>query len=126
MAKNRFILLVLLFVLLAQIIVVVSQNPIINDRMLFGLLGSNIIALIVQLIIFVTILVFIFCCKYYKFPLILIVSGLLSNISDRIFFGGVRDYIKIGWWPDFNLADIFIITGLFLLVFNLARKKDLI
>lgn len=46
----------------------------------------------------------------------LIVSGGLSNFIDRIFRGGVIDFIDVGFWPSFNLADSFLTIGAFLLI----------
>jgi len=49
--------------------------------------------------------------------LILILSGAVSNIVDRLRFGCVVDFIDLKFWPVFNLADIFIVLGaIFLLV----------
>ncbi len=46
---------------------------------------------------------------------LLIISGSLSNISDRIYYHGVIDFIvlhKEGLaWPVFNIADIAIVCG---------------
>lgn len=42
---------------------------------------------------------------------ILILAGVLSNLIDRLFRGGVIDYLNI-YGLFFNLADIFIILGL--------------
>jgi len=43
--------------------------------------------------------------------IILIISGGLSNIADRIMSGCVIDFIDLKFWPVFNLADIYITIG---------------
>lgn len=43
-----------------------------------------------------------------------LLAGSFSNIYDRIIYGGVIDYIA-SWWTFFNLADILILLGLFLI-----------
>lgn len=48
--------------------------------------------------------------------LALISGGALGNIIDRLFLGYVRDYISVGWWPVFNLADAYIVIGIFLVI----------
>jgi lipoprotein signal peptidase len=41
----------------------------------------------------------------------LILVGGLSNIIDRVWYGGVVDYIAIGNFPIFNLSDVCIVLG---------------
>ena len=58
--------------------------------------------------------------------LLLVLAGAVSNIIDRLFFGCVVDYIAIGSFPIFNLADAMITTGLalfFIQNFNNKTKK---
>lgn len=43
--------------------------------------------------------------------LALILAGAVSNMIDRVFPGCVIDFINLGFWPVFNLADIFISLG---------------
>jgi signal peptidase II len=54
--------------------------------------------------------------KNGSFYLILILSGAVSNIIDRLIFGCVVDFIDLKFWPVFNLADIFIALGAVLLL----------
>lgn len=39
-------------------------------------------------------------------------GGALGNLLDIIRTKSVRDFIDLGWWPVFNVADIAIIGGL--------------
>ncbi|OZD70506.1 signal peptidase II [Rhodococcus sp. 06-1059B-a] len=48
--------------------------------------------------------------------LALILAGALSNVLDRIVDGAVTDYFHTGWWPTFNLADVYITIGVVLLI----------
>ncbi len=41
----------------------------------------------------------------------LILGGAVGNIVDRLRLGAVVDFISVGWWPVFNLADGAISTG---------------
>jgi signal peptidase II len=45
----------------------------------------------------------------------LLAGGALGNLADRIRTGAVTDYIDIGSWPNFNLADVAITIGVVLL-----------
>ena len=61
-----------------------------------------------------------------KAALTMLIAGLWGNLLDRVTLGYVVDYIDLGWWPAFNIADASIVTGiaLFLLeTIRLARKK---
>lgn len=53
--------------------------------------------------------------KINQWALAFIVGGAIGNVFDRLVFGYVRDFIAIAWWPVFNLADLFLCIGIFLL-----------
>jgi signal peptidase II len=38
-------------------------------------------------------------------------GGATSNLLDRVGRGAVIDFIALGWWPAFNLADVAIVIG---------------
>ena len=46
----------------------------------------------------------------------------MGNVSDRIRIGAVVDYIDLHWggwhWPAFNLADVFVVGGMTLLLLS--------
>lgn len=44
-------------------------------------------------------------------PAALILGGALGNVVDRIEGGSVVDLFHTGWWPTFNLADVFLSAG---------------
>lgn len=50
----------------------------------------------------------------------LIVGGGLANLLDRATGGGVVDLFDLGWFPVFNVADVFITAGVALLLFTTA------
>lgn len=39
-------------------------------------------------------------------------GGAASNLLDILRDQSVRDYIDLGWWPVFNVADVAIVAGL--------------
>lgn len=53
----------------------------------------------------------------------LIVGGALSNYVDRLIYGGVIDYLAFWKYPVFNLADSFIVVGVFILVLFYGKIK---
>lgn len=58
---------------------------------------------------------------------ILVLSGSISNIIDRIIYKGVVDFIVIdykGWsWPAFNIADSCIVVGVIIILVTSMWEK---
>lgn len=52
----------------------------------------------------------------------LLAGGALGNLIDRVRAGVVTDYIDIGSWPNFNLADIAITVGVVLLAISFLSE----
>jgi signal peptidase II len=50
----------------------------------------------------------------------LLLGGSVSNLVDRVRLGHVTDFLDVRYWPAFNLADIFIVTGVGILFLALA------
>src|SRR6202035_2957211 len=48
-------------------------------------------------------------------------GGAAGNIADRLRHGAIVDFIAIGRWPPFNLADVAIVMGAGLLVLSYAK-----
>jgi signal peptidase II len=65
-----------------------------------------------------------------RLALALVLGGALGNLIDRVRYGYVVDFIHVYWrqyvWPDFNLADSAISTGVVLLFLDMLRapKRD--
>ncbi len=51
----------------------------------------------------------------------LMLGGALGNLTDRLLLGGVTDFIAVGWWPNFNLADSSIVVGMAIVGLALLR-----
>ena len=56
----------------------------------------------------------------------LVVAGALGNIIDRVRFGYVNDFIDVGFWPIFNIADSSISIALTIYFIDLIflNKKN--
>lgn len=48
----------------------------------------------------------------------LVVGGALGNIVDRLRLGYVVDFVAVGSWPRFNLADSMVTIGVILLIWS--------
>lgn len=99
-----------------------------NTGVAFGIANSEIF-----LIILVSILILGIIVKFIKetqtdknilLSLYFIIAGGISNLIDRIFRGYVIDFIDINIlnFPNFNIADICITLGVFVLIFIIAKS----
>jgi signal peptidase II len=56
---------------------------------------------------------------------VMIIMGAVSNLYDRLVYGAVVDFIEIyvgAWsWPIFNIADAFIVIGVFGIIIRSIR-----
>ncbi|WP_337993553.1 signal peptidase II [Arthrobacter agilis] len=53
----------------------------------------------------------------------LLLGGALGNFIDRTVGNGVVDYLHSGWFPTFNLADVFVTTGVGLIIIGTLLIK---
>ncbi len=102
-----------------------------NTGAAFGLFQGQSFALtIVALIGIVVLLLFVFLFSH-RFPSLdnrlgklalgLVLGGTAGNLVDRLRLGHVTDFIDIGIWPAFNLADSAIVVGVILFAYSLLR-----
>ena len=92
-----------------------------NNGIGFGLLSSvspifyNLITLLIVIVILVLIYVFMNSEKIDKLIFSIIIGGAIGNVSDRIMYKAVPDFIDLHYfnfhWFTFNVADIFITLG---------------
>jgi len=66
-----------------------------------------------------------------KLALGLVLGGTVGNLVDRLnpSLGGVTDFISVGIWPAFNIADSAIVVGVIMFAYSLlflakAKKPD--
>ena len=61
-----------------------------------------------------------------QLSLALILGGAVGNLIDRLAYGYVIDFVHVYWkqysWPDFNVADSAISTGVCLLLLDMLRS----
>ena len=94
-----------------------------NTGIAFGLLeGNNSLWIAVTLVVIGIIAYYYKNEKEIRFGLMLILSGAIGNLIDRILYGGVVDFIKLGFWPTFNLADAYNTIGVILIIWIWWRK----
>jgi len=54
----------------------------------------------------------------------LVAGGAIGNLADRIRADAVTDFVAVGSWPAFNLADVSITLGVLLLVYLYFRDAE--
>ena len=93
-----------------------------NTGSIFGIFqGQNTVFILVS---FIGIAVLILLSRSRRFPPALLrlslglqLGGAFGNLLDRIRLGHVTDWVDIGPWPVFNIADACIVTGLIILAY---------
>jgi signal peptidase II len=95
-----------------------------NSGIAFGLFASA-----TSIVIFLTALAVVWMIAFFarsgsRHPVLpvglgLVLGGSLSNLVDRVRLGHVTDFLDIGPWPAFNLADSFIVAGVIVLAATL-------
>ena len=110
-----------------------------NTGIGFGLLSFekqfvyNLITLIIVLVNFVILYLGIKSNNFKGLLFFVILGGSLGNLFDRLYYSAVPDFIDINYnnfhWFIFNVADIFISTGIICLIFvelffNKEEKKN--
>ena len=102
-----------------------------NTGSAFGIFRDQNTPLILVSIVGVAILIMIYRSQrrpgnLLRLSLGLQIGGALGNLLDRVRLGHVTDFMDVGDWPIFNIADASIITGLVILayIFLIAEPED--
>lgn len=60
--------------------------------------------------------------KFPKTGFVLIITGIIGNLIDRVMYGYVIDFINFKFWPIFNAADSFIFIGVVITIIAWWRE----
>lgn len=146
MKKRNIIIFSIILIFIDQIIKYLVHNYIISDIVIinnffsitnlsnygaaFGILSNNI-----YFLIFISLILIYFIIseikknnnKGYIISLLMILSGALGNLIDRIFRGFVVDYLSFELFsisfPVFNFADMLITFGTIYLIYMIIKEK---
>jgi len=96
-----------------------------NSGSAFGLFPNQTVALIVASLIAIGFLAYFYRTQdrptsILRLSIGLQLGGAFGNLIDRLKEGSVVDFIDVGWWPIFNLADSSIVVGMAALIWILA------
>jgi signal peptidase II len=100
-----------------------------NTGSAFGLFRDQNGPLILVSVIGITILMLIYRSqsrpgKVLRLSLALQLGGAVGNLLDRLRLGHVTDFLDVGSWPVFNLADSSIVIGLLMLAWLFLRPEQ--
>lgn len=99
-----------------------------NRGIAFGLLDeAGSLVLVLAAIAFASLLAMFLAASDRRglwLPVGLLAGGAIGNLIDRIHEGAVTDFIDLGAWPAFNLADVEITLGVVILVWMYAFGTD--
>ena len=102
-----------------------------NTGAVFGLFQDRSFVLTIVAVVGIALLLFLVFFAYRHLPLLnsmlnrialgLILGGAVGNLVDRLRFGCVTDFIGIGIWPSFNIADSATVIGVTMVAYSLLR-----
>lgn len=104
-----------------------------NSGTAFGLFPGQTVMLVLLSVFAIGFLFYFYRSQALSYPLLRLAVGLqlggaLGNLIDRLRSGAVVDFIDVGPWPTFNVADSSIVAGIFILAVILsisgASKED--
>ncbi len=100
-----------------------------NSGSAFGLFPNQTLFLIIASFVGIGILLVFYRIHRVSSPILRISLGLqlggaIGNLMDRLRLGHVVDFIDVGAWPVFNLADSSIVVGLVGLLFTMLTVKS--
>jgi len=111
-----------------------NLNLIWNEGIAFGLFSFdeknyyNLLTFLIIGIILVLLWLMIRSSGLEKLGFASVIGGSLGNVTDRIFYSSVPDFIDLNYngfhWFVFNVADIFITLGVMMLIFYEFKKKE--
>ena len=107
-----------------------------NTGAAFGLFQGHSFVIAIVAFVVIALVLFYVLWAHRRYPLFagrlgwvalgLILGGILGNLIERVCnlvdpsrFVGVTDFISVGWWPSFNIADSALVVGTILLAYSL-------
>ena len=107
-----------------------------NTGAAFGLFQEHSLVIAIVAVVVIALVLFYVPWAHRRYPIFnnrlswvalgLILGGIVGNLIERVCnlvdpsrFVGVTDFISIGWWPSFNIADSALVVGTILLAFSL-------
>ena len=97
-----------------------------GHSLIIAIISAVVIALVLFYVLWVHRRYPIFGSRLSWVALGLILGGIIGNLIERVLnlvdpsrFVGVTDFISVGWWPSFNIADSSLVVGTIILALSL-------
>jgi signal peptidase II len=100
-----------------------------NTGAAFGLFQDQSFSLTIVALIGIVVILLVVLVAYRRFPFLdtrlsrpalgLVLGGTVGNLIDRLHLGYVTDFIDIGIWPSFNIADSAVTVGVIMFAYSL-------
>ena len=102
-------------------------EPLLNDG-ISRWMDMPMVVIFAVSIICIWLFVYLFHKKYFTIlDFSLLLAGTVWNLIDRIWLGGVRDFLSFGSFPVFNIADAFLTCGVARIcikeIFHLQKRE---
>lgn len=100
-----------------------------NTGIAFSLPINNLLATIISIALVLILLAYRYQLyqgkqtNFFNLSLALVTGGAISNVLDRLHNPGVIDFIKLPFWPTFNIADVAVCTGIGILMILLYQDQ---
>lgn len=100
-----------------------------NTGSAFGLFQDQTLILTVASIVAIGVIIYYYRTQTRRSPITrftigLLLGGAFGNLIDRLVAGEVTDFIDVGWWPIFNLADSSIVVGMTLMIGTVLLTRE--
>ena len=102
-----------------------------NTGSAFGIFQDQSFILTIVAIVGVTVILFMLLSRHHRYQFLrtmpnlialsLMLAGSAGNLIDRLRIGHVTDFIDIGFWPVFNIADSSLVIGEIIIAYSLLR-----
>lgn len=119
--RTKVLIMALMIAVVLQAInflIVRGSDYSINSGFVLGFIQSNVGAIIGSAAVCLISGVFFSENFFFSF----FFAGVLSNITDRIAYHGVIDYINLPLWPSFNVADVMIVFGVVAIMLTIKKE----
>ena len=103
-----------------------------NKGVSYGLFNNHSQGILVGMSLLVCCVLWIWLCRSLRPVTVaaigLVIGGALANVLDRLIHGAVADFFQLHWgdwtWYVFNLADVAIVAGVGLLLYESFRERN--